>query len=352
MGVMLVKRIVFAIIVALMVSVVSITWTINGATAINVTVDGKAVNFPDAKPFIDGSGRTLLPVRFVTEALGAKVEWKANVQEVYITKDTINISLRINDRDIVINNEIKTMDTKAIIKEDRTFVPIRYVAEGLGAKVGWNDSTKTVIITTGNDKSYVQDFYKINPDMPEELYTYEYKKRSFDDWYATNKWLVDRYGVSQLTGWMNVAKDYMETCYTVDYRTFDQKEYVEKLKWFFMPGQHWYGGDGVGRPIEEHLEYWAKMVKEKQIVMKTKYITDPSLIVSNGDALVRGRAIYTVESCNDMKWLNRFFPFGQSELGKEHIRDFDIQLANLEQKSGWEHSLFVVYNENLLSVIK
>ena len=343
------KVISLTIIILAMLSAINVLYA---ATEISVSVDAKAVDFPDAKPFIDENGRTLIPVRFVTEALGAVVEWKPEIYEVNITKDSVKISLRINDRDIIVNNEIKTMDTKALIKEDRTFIPIRYVAEALGAKVGWNDSTKTVIITTDNDKSYVQDFYKINTDIPEELYKYEYKKRSWDNWYATNKWLVDRYGIGQLTDWANTAKDYMETCYTVDYRTYDKKEYIESLKWFFMPGQYWYGGDGIGRPILEHLDYWASMVKEKQIVMKTKYITDPSLVVSNGDALVRGRVIYTVESCNDMQWLNEFFPFGYSELGKEHICDFDIQLANLEQKSDWEHSLFVVYNENLLSVIK
>lgn len=346
------RRIVFAIIVALMVSLVGVTWTVSGATAISVTVDGKTVNFPDAKPFIDGNGRTLIPVRFVTEALGAKVEWKAEVKEVYVTKDTVKISLRINDRDIVVNNEIKTMDTKAIIKEDRTFVPIRYVAEGLGAKVGWNDGTKTVIITTGNDKSYVQDFYKVNPDMPEELYMYEYKKDPDLDWYATNKWLINQYGIASITERMNLAKNYMEICYNVDYRNFDKDEYIKKLKWYFMPGTTWYGGDGVGRPIIEHLEYLSEMIKEKQIVIKTQYITDPSLVVSSGNTLVRGRVIYTVESCNDMKWINKFFPFGESELGKEHSRDMDVELASLQQKEGWEHSTRVIYGENILSVIK
>ncbi len=353
MGVMFVRRIVFAIIVALMVSVVGVTLTVNGATAISVTVDGKTVNFPDAKPFIDGNGRTLIPVRFVTEALGAKVEWNEKLKEVYITKDAVKISLRINDRDIVVNNEIKTMDTKAIIKEDRTFVPIRYVAEGLGAKVGWNDGTKTVIITTGNDKSYVQDFYKVNPDMPEELYTYEYKLDPFEGkYYETNKWMVNRFGVNAITDRMNIAKDYMEICYNVDYKTLDKEQYISKLKWYFMPGTRWYGGDGVGRPILEHLGYLADMIKEKQIVIKFQYITDPSLVVGNGRTLVRGRAVYTIESCNDMKWLNKFFPFGESVLAKEHTRDMDVEIANLEQKDGWEHSLLVVYGENLLSVVK
>ena len=188
--------------------------------------------------------------------------------------------------------------------------------------------------------------------MPVELYTYDYTKRSFDGFYQTNKWLVNKYGVSQVTEWMDTAKDYMETCYTVDYKTYNNQEYIESLKWFFMPQTNWYGGDGVKRTVLDHLKYLADMVKEKQIVIKTKYVTDPSLVVSDGSILVRGRVVYTVESCKDIEWLNKFFPFGKSEVSKEHARDFEVELANIEQKSGWEHSIYVVHNERLLSVIR
>ena len=356
MGVINLKKIIFAIIMALLVPVVCIPLAINGSTGIIVTVDGKAVNFPDAKPFIDENGRTLIPVRFVTESLGATVEWIEKYQEVKIKKDNVNISIMINDRDIVVNGRIKTMDTKAIIKEDRTFVPIRYVAEELGATVGWDPNTRTVIITTQDAANAgipnAADFYKINPDMPKELYNYPYKKDELDGWYATNKWMVERYGMGYVKEWANEAKGYIETCYNVDYRTLNKKEYIEKLKWYFMPGITWYGGDKKGRPILEHLEYMADMIVEKKIVMKIEYITDPSLVVSDGNTIIRGRAVYTIESCNDMEWLNVFFPFGKSELGKEHVRDMEIVLANLQQRHDWEHALKVVYSENLLAIIK
>jgi ribosomal protein S17E len=353
---MILKKIVFLIIMALLLSILCVPYAVSGASGISVTVDGRAVNFPDAKPFIDANGRTLIPVRFVTESLGATVEWNDKLNEALIKKDDVSITIRINDRNIVINNTIKTMDTEAIIKESRTFVPIRYVAEGLGAAVAWDPNTMTVIITTKDavnaDIVNAADFYKINPDMPKELYTYPYKKRDFDDWYATNKWMVDRFGTKQIKEWTNNAKGYIETCYNVDYRTLNKKEYIEKLRWYFMPGITWYGGDKKGRPILEHLEYLADNIIEKQIVMKIEYITDPSLVVSNGKTIVRGRAVYTIESCNDMEWLNVFFPFGKSELGKEHIRDMDVVLANLQQRNDWEHAHEVVYSVNLLAIIK
>ena len=350
------KKIIFVVIMSLLTSIVCVPLTVSAASEISVTVDGKAVIFPDAKPFIDENGRTLIPVRFVTESLGATVEWNEVYQEVKIKKDNVNISIMINDKDIVVNGRIKTMDTKAIIKDGRTFVPIRYVAEELGATVGWDPNTRTVIITTQDATNAgipnAADFYKINPDIPKELYNYPYKKRRVDEWYATNKWMVDKYGVRYIKEWADEAKGYIETCYNVDYRTLNKKEYIEKLKWYFMPGITWYGGDKKGRPILEHLEYMADMIVEKQIVMKIEYITDPSLVVSDGNTVVRGRAVYTIESCKDMEWLNVFFPFGKSELGKEHVRDMEIVLANLEQKDDWEHALKVLYSVNLLAIIK
>ena len=146
------KRLMIAIVVmTMLVTVIGGVLLVNANADVSVTVDGRKVVFPDAKPFIDENGRTLIPVRFVTEDLGATVEWNAQDREVYITKDGVNIMIRIDQEMILVNGRTKAMDTKAIIKEDRTYVPIRYVAEELGVTVGWDASTRTVIITTVKD---------------------------------------------------------------------------------------------------------------------------------------------------------------------------------------------------------
>jgi len=145
------KIIITTIIIAMMATLIGGVLMVNANADVSVTVDGNKVVFPDAKPFIDENGRTLIPVRFVTEDLGATVEWNAQDREVYITKDGVNIMIRIDQEMILVNGRTKAMDTKAIIKEDRTYVPIRYVAEELGVTVGWDASTRTVIITTVKD---------------------------------------------------------------------------------------------------------------------------------------------------------------------------------------------------------
>jgi len=140
------KKITLLLLVLIVINI--FTFTALATSDITVSVNSKNIIFPDAKPFIDINNRTLIPVRFVSEALGAEVKWNAELREVDIMKSITSIKVRINDRNLVINKKIQPMDTKAIIKEDRTFVPIRYVAEALGANVEWNASTRAVIITT------------------------------------------------------------------------------------------------------------------------------------------------------------------------------------------------------------
>lgn len=151
------KNIISMIIVLLTVGV--IVGDVKGVANVDikVTVDGKTVDFPDAKPFIDDNNRTLIPVRFVVEELGADVVWNGKKKEVYIYYNDIYIMLKINSNKIQIessnDNTINDMDTKAIIKNSRTYVPIRYVAEGLGATVQWTNNT-VIIAREGYEKKY------------------------------------------------------------------------------------------------------------------------------------------------------------------------------------------------------
>lgn len=116
------------------------------ANDISVNVNGSAIAFPDAKPFIDANGRTLIPVRFVSEALGAEVKWNGELKEVQISMGETNITMRIGNKTITVNGIEKQMDTEPTIALERTCVPVRFVAEGLGAEVIWNGETRTIDI--------------------------------------------------------------------------------------------------------------------------------------------------------------------------------------------------------------
>ncbi len=115
-------------------------------TDISVLVNGKEVNFPDELPYVNQDSRTMVPVRFVSESLGAKVSWDNDNRMVIIDNEDKIIKLKIGENKADINGKTIVFDTSALIQNGRTMVPVRFISEALGAKVGWNQATKTVEI--------------------------------------------------------------------------------------------------------------------------------------------------------------------------------------------------------------
>lgn len=93
------------------------------------------------------NGRTLLPVRAVMEELGGKAQWNGDKQEVKLYYGENIISLTINSQIAYFNDEEKTLDTAPAIINGRTMLPIRFIAECFGFKVDWNNERQTVTIT-------------------------------------------------------------------------------------------------------------------------------------------------------------------------------------------------------------
>lgn len=95
------------------------------------------------------NGRTFLPIRAVIEAMGGKVEWRQSDARVsiYLKKNTIN--LWINNKTAKVNGVNKESDVAPYISDsDRTMLPLRFIAENLDCEVEWNGPTKTAKITT------------------------------------------------------------------------------------------------------------------------------------------------------------------------------------------------------------
>lgn len=116
-------------------------------SAIQVTVNGSPVLFPDVTPFLDKNNRTQVPVRFVAEALGGSVKWIGDTQTVVIEKNGDTILFKINENAYTINGKKVSVDSSSTLKDSRTFVPLRFVSEALGATVKWNATTSTVEIS-------------------------------------------------------------------------------------------------------------------------------------------------------------------------------------------------------------
>ena len=114
-----------------------------------VRVNGTQVYFPDGKPYVDSNSRVLVPVRFVSEQLGAKVEWDSVAKRVTIIDGDKVAILNINSKQIMMNGQVKELDTAAIVKGTRTYIPIRFVSEALGATVKWDNKVRIVYIDNG-----------------------------------------------------------------------------------------------------------------------------------------------------------------------------------------------------------
>ncbi|WZL72516.1 glycosyl hydrolase family 18 protein [Clostridiaceae bacterium 35-E11] len=97
-------------------------------------------------PFIDENNRTLIPVRKPLEMIGAEVSYDEKNNIVTAKKKNITLEIPINKDYIQVNGEIVKMDTKAIIKSDRTYIPLRYVFEGFNYNIEWHGESRTVRI--------------------------------------------------------------------------------------------------------------------------------------------------------------------------------------------------------------
>ena len=121
-----------------------------GKDDFSVKYNGYTVAFPDAQPRVNADNRTLVPIRFVAEKMGADVAWNGDTKTATISKDGTVVEITIGNKTLKVNKNGEastvTMDTVAEIAEGRTLVPVRFVAEALGAWVGYSDLYNTAQI--------------------------------------------------------------------------------------------------------------------------------------------------------------------------------------------------------------
>lgn len=131
---------------------------------IKVVLKGETLDFADAEPMMVND-RTMVPMRFIFEKLGAAIYWDEATETVFAftATDTLywdeatetvftittadTILMQIGSDRMFINDEQIDLDVPPQLIDDRTMVPLRAVSEAFGLKVEWNDATSTVIIT-------------------------------------------------------------------------------------------------------------------------------------------------------------------------------------------------------------
>ena len=111
---------------------------------ISILLNGKELAF-EQSPVIE-NGTTLVPMRTIFEAMGASVEWDGTTQTVTSVKDDKTISLTLNKETAMVNGESISLAVPAKLINGNTMVPLRFVSESLGAEVNWDGGSKTITI--------------------------------------------------------------------------------------------------------------------------------------------------------------------------------------------------------------
>lgn len=114
---------------------------------IQTTVNGQPVQFNDVQP-ITVNGRVLVPVRGVFEQMGVNVDWQPSTRTVAATGNGNDVLLGIGKTVAQVNGHNVSMDVPAMVYHGRTMVPLRFISESMGAQVNWYANNRLVAINT------------------------------------------------------------------------------------------------------------------------------------------------------------------------------------------------------------
>lgn len=144
-----------------------------------IEYNGKIVK-SDVSPYIQNE-RTMVPIRFISETLGYNVTWDNDKREVGVKGKDTEILLKVDSKNALVNGKEVKLDAPASIKKDRTFVPLRFVAENLKAEVKWDkenfkviindkkDTASSLINLTSDEDKYVSEIKALQSDLNKSI---------------------------------------------------------------------------------------------------------------------------------------------------------------------------------------
>ncbi|HEY0868687.1 MAG TPA: copper amine oxidase N-terminal domain-containing protein [Fimbriimonas sp.] len=116
------------------------------AGPIEVAVNGQPVEFKGVGPRTV-RGRVLIPLRGILESLGARVKYNASKKRISATDGQTNVILTLGQRLATVNNEEFILDVPATLIDGTAMVPLRFIGETFGAKVEWNEATRHIEVS-------------------------------------------------------------------------------------------------------------------------------------------------------------------------------------------------------------
>lgn len=120
----------------------------NADSSPSIVLDGVTINQQSGAPAENIGKTVMVPIRIVSENLGYQVKWEKATQTVRILKGNSNIQMTAGEDAATVNGNRVTLDSPPLIKQGTTLVPLRFVGEGMGLRVGWDNGTKTVSLAS------------------------------------------------------------------------------------------------------------------------------------------------------------------------------------------------------------
>ncbi|MFM1653718.1 copper amine oxidase N-terminal domain-containing protein [Brevibacillus sp. B_LB10_24] len=158
-----------------------------GAAAPQIKLNGYQLSLPvDQQPFI-ASGRILIPLRTIFERFGAKVSWDEKTKTVSGRMGDVTVRLQVNSATAFVNDKQVELDQPAALVGSRTFVPLRFISEAFGAKVSWEEATRTAKI----DPAITRVPAPKSVDLPREMQKLLPKRSA---WYTAKNTAIWLYG--------------------------------------------------------------------------------------------------------------------------------------------------------------
>jgi hypothetical protein len=255
---------------------------------IPVIVNGQKVKFPDTEPYVDENGRTMVPVRFVSEMLGADVKWNNETRTAIIKTSDKNIIMTIGSKTPTVNGQAIELDTAAAMVEGRTMVPLRFVSEALDSKVTWDKGGNAVQVSDTAYQAKIENGTVKLDAWGRELATADSKWNKLTDMpsfaydlnsYATtsNKDFIEKFGSTwadkaHIDMWGNTIRKYYQTQLNIDYKTIDEDVFVNST----MKSVE---GDTYSRhALEKALRGYVAWVKKNHVVAKGYADPENSLV--------------------------------------------------------------------------
>lgn len=206
---------------------------------IKLTINGQEYS-PSSAPLMH-KGTVYLPLRDVSELLGSVVFWNAKDNNVTMTYPNRVISMKLNTSTAIMNGKTVKLDSPPFVKNGRTFVPVRFFSEAIGASVDWTAQSKTVSLTQ-------QSLYAKGGGVNITIWL----NKKTGDVYFAHPFEADPVHVGQLE--------------------IDVKEFLDITAYSMPSEQHSYiirVEDNYGEP-HVHTDVYTAMIKDNQLVKQSK----------------------------------------------------------------------------------